>query len=221
MCGRYTQQMTWRELVELYRIHDQAEQELRPRYNAAPTQTLPVVRQGETGRALSLMRWGLVPAWWKKSLRELPSTFNARAETVAEKPMFRSAFKARRCLVPASGYYEWRQEAGGKQPYLFTRRDGAPLTLAGLWERSRAPGSEEAIESFTIVVGAASGLAGEYHDRMPVILEAEDWETWLQAPPEIAGGLLRPAAEDRLQVRPVSRALGNVRNDGPELLSPA
>jgi putative SOS response-associated peptidase YedK len=119
MCGRFTQSYTWRELVELYRLTQPA-RNLRPRYNVAPTTAIDVVRLGETGPELVPMRWGLIPGWWKKTAKEGPSTFNARAETVAEKPMFRSAFRRTRCIVPASGYYEWR--ARGRQAALFHQR---------------------------------------------------------------------------------------------------
>jgi putative SOS response-associated peptidase YedK len=123
MCGRFTQSYTWHELVELYRLTQPA-RNLRPRYNIAPTTTIDVVRTAGAGLELVPMRWGFIPYWWKKTAKELPSTFNARAETVAEKPMFRSAFRRTRCIVPASGYYEWRISA--------VRRRSAPL-----WSRKR------------------------------------------------------------------------------------
>ena len=131
MCGRFTQSYTWRELVELYRLTQPAVN-LRPRYNIAPTTAIDVVTLVDAGPELVPMRWGLIPGWWKKTGKEVPSTFNARAETVAEKPMFRSAFKRTRCIVPASGYYEWRAVEGGKQPYFISAADGAVLSLAGL-----------------------------------------------------------------------------------------
>jgi putative SOS response-associated peptidase YedK len=123
MCGRFTQSYTWRELVELYRLTQPA-LNLR-RYNIVPTTAISVVRPTEGGLELVSMRWGLIPGWWKKTAKEVPSTFNARAETVAQKPMFRSAFKRTRCIVPASGYYEWRAAEGGKQNFgsmIFIRR---------------------------------------------------------------------------------------------------
>jgi putative SOS response-associated peptidase YedK len=122
MCGRFTQSYTWRELVELYRLTQPA-RNLRPRYNIAPTTQIDVMRLADTGPELVPMRWGLIPGWWKKTAKEVPSTFNARAETVAQKPMFRSAFKRTRCIVPASGYYEWRPAEGG-QAALFHQRCG-------------------------------------------------------------------------------------------------
>ena len=117
MCGRFTQRYTWRELVELYRLTQPA-RNLEPRYNVAPTTTIDVLRVRERTRELVPMRWGLVPDWWKKSLKEVPATFNARSETVAEKPMFRAAFKKRRCLIVADGYYEWKKGGKQKQPFF-------------------------------------------------------------------------------------------------------
>jgi putative SOS response-associated peptidase YedK len=136
MCGRFTNRLTWRELVALYRLTVPAspERNLPARYNICPTTTIDTVIERDGMRDLVPMRWGLVPSWWKKKAKETPATFNARAETVAEKPMFRSAFKSRRCLIPASGYYEWQNTPTGKQPYYFSTENGSPLTIAGLWD---------------------------------------------------------------------------------------
>ena len=143
------------------------------------------------------MRWGLVPSWWKKPLGELPSTFNARAETVAEKPMFRAAFKSRRCIIPASGFYEWTGEKGHKTPHYFSAPSGEPLALAGLWEHWRDPESGEDLPSATIIVGEANRWMRRFHDRMPVILEWRDAGAWVTG--ESPGALLRPAPDDALQ----------------------
>lgn len=126
MCGRFTQAYTWRELVDLYRLTQPAVN-LRPRYNVCPTDTVDVVMPREGGLGLVPMRWGLIPWWWKKPKKELPATFNARAESVAEKPMFRDAFKRSRCIIPASGYYEWKPTPTGKQPYYITAADRSAL----------------------------------------------------------------------------------------------
>jgi hypothetical protein len=126
------------------------------------------------------MRWGLVPYWWSKPLKELKlATFNARAETVTEKPFFREPFKHRRCLIPASGYYEWHDTPGGKQPYYFTRRDGEPVTIAGLWDRWRDKAGGDTITSCTMVITEPNDFVRELHDRMPVILEPDQFEPWL------------------------------------------
>ena len=145
MCGRFTQHLSWAEIHRLADLIGQP-RNLAPRFNIAPTTPIEVVRAGEAGNELIPMRWGLVPSWWKKSLSELPSTFNARAETVTEKPMFRAAFKARRCIIPTSGFYEWTGKAGAKTPHYFSAPSGEPLALAGLWERWRDPESDASFE---------------------------------------------------------------------------
>src|SRR2546428_1144167 len=135
MCGRFTYRLTWPEIVKLYRLAlDTPARNTQPRYNVCPTTTIDTVIERDGARALVPMRWGLVPSWWSKPIKEMRvATFNARAETVADKPMFRDAFRRSRCLIPASGYYEWQDTPAGKQPDYFTRRDGQPVTIAGLW----------------------------------------------------------------------------------------
>ena len=137
MCGRATYKLTWEEIVALYRLTlDQPAVNTRARYNVCPTTTIDTILDQDGKRRLERMRWGLIPSWWSKPLKEMKlATFNARAETVATKPMFRSAFKRNRCLIPVSGYYEWQDTPGGKQPWYFTARDGSPaLTIAGIWD---------------------------------------------------------------------------------------
>jgi putative SOS response-associated peptidase YedK len=145
---------------------------------------------------------GLIPYWWKKPLKQLPATFNARAESVADKPMFRDAFKRRRCIIPASGYYEWIQETGW-QAAVLSGADGGVLNIAGLWDRWKNPDTSETTMSSTIIVTGANGLTRTIHDRMPVLLDEADIESWLNG----TGGteLLRAAADDRLCMWPVSR----------------
>lgn len=136
MCGRFTQTMTWRELVAIYRIQDQSDiPNLEARYNVAPTQKITAVRLSAGVRRVDMLRWGLIPGW-SKDLKIGYSTINARAEIVAEKPAFKAAFKARRCFIPANGYYEWIGTKGSKQPWYFTAADGGLLTFAGLWGKS-------------------------------------------------------------------------------------
>ncbi|MCE4227002.1 SOS response-associated peptidase [Methylobacterium sp. C25] len=176
--GHFTQYPTWAQVHEAMSIIG-PRGNLRARYNIAPTTTVAAVRQGEQGREIVPMRWGLVPVWWKKPLKSVPATFNARAETVAEKPMFRDAFKKRRCIIPASGFYEWTGEKGDKRPHLFTASDDAPvLAIAGLWDRWRDPEGEEML-SCTMVVTEPSDWMGPYHDRMPVILDGKQIDAWL------------------------------------------
>ena len=157
MCGRFTQHLSWEELHRLADLIGQP-RNLAPRYNIAPTTRIEVIRPAAGGSELVPMRWGLLPSWWKKPLSELPSTFNARAETVAEKPMFRSAFKSRRCVIPASGFYEWTGATGAKTPHYFSAPTASPLAFAGLWETWRDPESDARVDSATIIVGRGQRL---------------------------------------------------------------
>ncbi len=231
MCGRYS---LTTPLEALRHLFDFAESpNLRPRYNIAPTQSVPVVRagegQGQNQRSLGMMRWGLVPSW-AKDMTIASRMINARGETVAEKPAFRKAFRSRRCLVPADGYYEWQKENGRRQPYRVTRRDGAPMAFAGLWERWKAlsdsGGSNpvsagDLVETFAIVTTAASESVGTLHHRMPVVVEPDDFETWLTnsgeeiEPPQ---DLLRPSAVSFAITR-VGMHVNAVRNDDPQCIA--
>jgi putative SOS response-associated peptidase YedK len=189
------------------------------RYNIAPTTAIDVVRPGGAGPELVSMRWGLIPGWWKKTAKEVPSTFNARAETVAGKPMFRSVFKRNRCIVPASGYYEWRAIAGGKQPYFISAADGSVLAIAGLWDEWKDQ-TGEAVFSCTLIVTGANGFTRRIHDRMPVLLAPRDYEAWLAGKAGVE--LLRPAPDDVLRMWPVSKRV-NVSGQGdddPSLIEP-
>jgi putative SOS response-associated peptidase YedK len=162
MCGRFTYKLTWAEIVKLYRLTlDQPPRNTQPRYNICPTTTIDTIVSLEGKRSLVPLRWGLIPGWWSKPLKEMKlATFNARAETVATKPMFRDAFKSKRLLIPASGYYEWHDALGGKQPYYFTRRDGQPITIAGLW--SNWKDREAANRQLS---GLKSSSTGDSHPR--------------------------------------------------------
>jgi putative SOS response-associated peptidase YedK len=189
---------------------------------SAPTDTVDVIRLDKHGaRELVSMRWGLIPAWWKKSLKEVPATFNARAESVADKPMFRDAFKERRCIVPASGFFEWTGGKGAKQPHLFTAADGSPLlAFAGLWDRWRDPATGEWVLSCTIIVSDASAWMEPYHDRMPVLLEAKDFDGWLNG--SLGPEVLKPAPEEILREWKVSLRLNRtgVGDDDPTIIEP-
>ena len=160
------------------------------------------------------MRWGLIPNWWKKTAKEIPATFNARAETAAIKPMFRDAFRRSRCLIPTSGYYEWLPTPTGKQPYYYTSRDGAPLTFAGLWDEWTDIETGRLLESCTVIVTNANALAAKVHNRMPVLLQPQDFDNWLSG---TAGAeLLKAAAGDYLQTWPVSRRVNSSRTPGDD-----
>ena len=158
VCGRFTQAYTWRELYEFYRLTCPPVN-TQPRCNIAPTTTIDVVVPHEAGRDLMSMRWGLIPSWWKKTTKEVPSTFNARVETVASKPMFRAAFKRGRCLIPASGYYEWQPTLSGKQPYFISAADGSALSMAGLWDRWTDIETGDRVRLCTVIVTAANLFA--------------------------------------------------------------
>jgi putative SOS response-associated peptidase YedK len=170
MCGRFTRNYTWQQIHDLYGLTQPA-LNLEPRFNICPTDTVDVVVRGNDARVVVPMRWGLAPGWWKKPLKELRvATFNARAETIAEKPMFRNSFKWRRCVMPASGYYEWADTPNGKQPYYFTRRDGQVLTFAAVQDGWVDPATREAVRSCSMVITEPNKITAEVHDQMPVIL---------------------------------------------------
>jgi putative SOS response-associated peptidase YedK len=190
-----------------------------PSWNVAPTQKAAIVGQGKRGRSLVQARWGLVPHWWEKPLSEFrATTFNARSEEAAAKPMFRDAWRNGRCLVPAIGYYEWSGKARAKRAFFITLKGNAPgFCMAGLWAQARIGG--EKLLSFAVLTCAAGEATRHIHPRSPVILAETDWKHWL-TPGSDAAGLMRPAADDRIDLREVGPAVGNVRNDGPELIEP-
>jgi putative SOS response-associated peptidase YedK len=168
MCGRFTRQYTWREIWELYQLASPASN-VQPRYNICPTTIVDAVMERDGKRVLEPMRWGLVPNWWKKSLKELKlATFNARAETIMDKPFFRSAFKRTRCLIPASGYYEWQTIGKEKQPYYFTRKDGQVVTIAGLWDEWTNPETGKPLKSCTMVITEPNKFVAEVHWPAPI-----------------------------------------------------
>jgi putative SOS response-associated peptidase YedK len=213
MCGRFTLPMPWSELVKLYRVHDRPN--LKPRYNIAPTQDILAVRLDQDGQQEAVqLRWGLLP-FWAKEEKISYSTINARAETVAKKPAFRDPFKKRRCLIPADGYYEWKKlKDGSKQPYRITLKPEQPFSFAGLWEHWEK--EDKVVESCTIIVTDANELTKDIHGRMPVILDPEDYDRWLDG--SDGQNLLRPYPSEKMLRYPVSRAVGNVKNTGPELI---
>ncbi len=208
-----------------------------PRYNIAPSQGVLVARAAPDGaREAAVLRWGLIPSWAKDA--DIGNRMiNARAESVAEKPAFRAAFRARRCLILADGFYEWKSEAGGKQPYRITLADGGPFALAGLWERWAGPpgggaqggeahGGEaprgETIESCTIVTTEANARLEEIHHRMPVILAPGAFDAWLDpdTPGAQAQALLKPYPSEALAYYRVSPRLNSPANDDPALIEP-
>jgi len=213
MCGRFTQAYTWRELVSLYRLAQPAVN-LQARYNVCPTDIVDVVRPRENGLELVPMRWGLIPWWWKQPMKALPPTFNARAESIADKPMFRDAFKRSRCVVPASGYYEWKPTPTGRQPYYISAADGSVLSMAGLCDQWKDRETGERVHSCTIIVTAANVLTREIHDRMPALLGTDQIEAWTSG----AAGteLLKPAPDEALRMWPVSKRVNKSTTSGAD-----
>ena len=190
--------------------------ETEPRFNIAPTQTAPIVREEEEcGRVARLCRWGLVPYWAKdRSIGD--RLINARSETVAEKPAYRESFERRRCLVIADGFYEWRREGRHKQPFYFSRPSGEPFAIAGLWDRWR--GAEAPVDSFTLLTTDANREVASVHHRMPVVLESESWDGWLDpsrpGSPDMMSRL-HPPADGHFVSRAVSTWVNSPHNDGP------
>ncbi len=219
MCGRFVSDLDPASIAEIFDVAPPLPN-AAPSWNMAPTMQAPVVRlhRASGERRLDLLRWGLLPHFTTdpKAARR---PINARAETVRALPLFRSAFAQRRCLVPATAFYEWRVVADGKQPFAVARIDGAPMALAGLWESWTAPDGE-LLRSFTIVTTTANAEMSALHERMPVILERGAWAEWLDGPAEQAAALMRPAPDGTLRAWTVSRRVNSVRNDGPDLLSP-
>lgn len=209
-------------LAEIVRQFDvSADASFEPRYNIAPTQSIATIRADEQGlRSLDLLRWGLVPHW-AKDVGIGNRLINARAETVAEKPAFRQAFSRRRCLVLASGFYEWGQTPAGKSPFFMSPGSGECLAFAGLWEQWRG-GGEETLETCVIITTAANAKLAKVHERMPAILAADAQALWLaeETPKNERVELLKPAPEHELEVRQVRRIVNNPRNEGAELIEP-
>ena len=218
MCGRYTLHSSRARLLEKFGL-DRAD-EVEPRYNIAPSQEVPVVRQQGDARELVHLRWGLLP-FWADDPRIGYKMINARAETVASKPAFRPAFRRRRCLVPADGFYEWKAQGRAKQPYYLRMQDGEVFAFAGLWEHWQGEG--EVVESFTIIVGPPNELGAPIHDRMPVILDPASYDRWLepQADPAALAALLGPYPADAMEAYPVSRRVNRPANDDEQCIAPA
>jgi len=221
MCGRFSQTFTWDDLLEFFHLVG-SPLPIAPRYNVAPSQEVAAVRVAEGERRLVLLRWGLVP-FWSRDPRIGYRMINARAETVHQAPAFRAAFRGRRCLIPAGGFYEWDKKGESRQPFYIRRADGQPLALAGLWERWEQKEGAEIIESCTILTTVAEGEVAKLHERMPVILEPEDFGLWLD--PDEHGverlrDLLQPAAPGVLNIFPVSTFVNKATNEGEKCIEP-
>jgi putative SOS response-associated peptidase YedK len=219
MCGRYAITSAPEAIRRLFRYPEQPN--FPPRYNVAPTQPIPIVRLSEGERHFALVRWGLIPAWVKDP-KNFSLLINARAESVNDKPAFRNAMKYRRCLVPADGFYEWQRVGAGKRPFYVGLKDGGPFAFAGLWEVWTGPNGEE-LETAAIVTTQASPSIAHIHDRMPVMLEPDAFDSWLDCKTvdaEMAAAMIAPARDERLAVHQVSPAVNRVANDDASLIAP-
>ncbi len=220
MCGRFA--LYTDPLALAKRFQAENVPELLPSYNVAPSQAIPIIRQEQGRRIFAMTRWGLIPSW-AKEINTGYSTINARAETFAEKPAFRSAFQYRRCLIPADGFFEWQEIATSKikQPWYISLKNQEPMALAGLWERWQGRDGSE-IESCTIIVTSGNELMQSIHDRMPVILSPENWDTWLDTTNTNKQGLqilLTQYPADEMAAWPVSTVVNSPKHNGEECIN--
>lgn len=222
MCGRFALISSTEQIAMAFGLESTAVAAIPPaipRYNIAPTQPVAAIRLNENGqREITFFQWGLIPSW-SKDAQIGARLINARSETVAEKPSFRNAFKRRRCLIPADGFYEWQKQNGKKQPIYIHSTTGRPFALAGLWEMWQDPGGSQ-IQSCTILTTSPNELMAPIHDRMPVIIEPEDFSMWLApgANPEDGLHLCRPYPVDKMAAYAVSTAVNNARNEIPDCI---
>lgn len=222
MCGRY--RLSRRKQILEERFGAEGEDDWSPRYNIAPTQMVPVVRQHpkEPRRDLSQLRWGLIPSW-SKDASGAARAINARTETVATLPAFRDSFRSRRCLIPADGFYEWQKRGSAKQPYCFEVDDGELFAFAGIWDRWKDPDGQW-IRSCSILTTTPNAVTSPVHDRMPVILDADNYELWLDpgmTDTAAALEMVRPFDARRMRSYPVSGRVNQVQNDDAECSTPA
>lgn len=216
MCGRYSIGTDIQQIAD--ELQAEVPQNFHPKYNAAPSQSLPVI--GNTNRyKMMLYEWGIIPPWIKEG-ENSKRLINARAETVNEKGTFKHAFRKRRCLVPADGYYEWKKTDQGKVPYRIVLNSGHPFVFAGLWSTHQHESGDE-IHDFCIITTRATPHISHIHDRMPVILEKDCWDFWLSDTEDEEGllDILRPLEEEKLKAYVVSKKINNVQNDHPELIT--
>ena len=216
MCGRFTLRTPANLIIEQFgaRLQGDLQDQLKPRYNVAPTELFPILRGPD--RQMQSLRWGLVPSW-SKDPKSGARMINARSETVATKPAFRAAMKRRRCLVPTDGYFEWVKVGKQKQPFWIRMRDKRPFLMAGLWETWRPKDSDDApLETFTILTTSSNSLTQDIHDRMPVILYPNDYDRWLDPNVEDASQLnymFEPHDSELMRLDAVSNRVNSVRND--------
>jgi putative SOS response-associated peptidase YedK len=217
MCGRFAVIDKFEKIAAYYKARPFGGEEWRENYNVAPTQMIPVIVDEPDGRELRLMRWGLVP-FWAKDIKIGASMINARAETVKDKPGFRDSFKERRCIIPASGFFEWKKLTTEKQPYYFSPTEGM-FSFAGLWSRWISPDNKE-VESCTIITTDANNVVKPIHDRMPVVLGHNSLSVWIEkvTKPAELGELLVPISESQITGYPVTKFVNSVKNNGPDCI---
>lgn len=218
MCGRYAIVLDDAGALQRRFSLEELPDDPTPRFNVAPTQTLPVIVRNSPNR-VEMMRWGLIPSWAKDAAIG-GRMINARAETVAEKPAFKRSLRARRCLVPASGFFEWKREGAAKTPHYIHLTNEPLFAFAGLYDTWRDPAGRE-VRSYTILTTGPNDLMAPIHDRMPVILDREDEDLWLDpdvVEPERLLPLLRPYPARRMAAYPVSRAVNSPLHDTPDVL---
>jgi putative SOS response-associated peptidase YedK len=222
MCGRYRLSRR-KQVVEERFDAESGDEDWGPRYNIAPTQPVPVIRQNpkEPRRELSLVRWGLIPSWMKDA-SAAARMINARSETAASLPAFRDALKSRRCLIPADGFYEWQKNGKSKQPYCFEVNEGELFAFAGLWDRWRDPGGMT-LETCSILTTSSNAVTSAVHDRMPVILDPDSYDLWLDPGMRdvaAASDLLKPYPARLMRCYPVSPRINHAANDDEECSAP-
>lgn len=218
MCGRYVIQQSFSSILESYYAESTATGEFQPIFNAAPSMHLPIIREEEGKRTGALHRWGLLP-FWAKDEKLSYKLINARSETLSQKPSFREAYKQRRCVVPASGFYEWRRTQEGKVPHYIHATDGQNLTFAGLYEHWKHPDGKS-IDSFTIITTDANRPMKTLHHRMPALLFEKEIEQWLDPTTRQPAELLRPAPDDAITFHAVSTKVNSPKNQGEALIDP-
>ena len=223
MCGRFTQTAPWEKIAEEFDAERNPNEDFKPRYNIAPTQDIAAVMDSGNARVVSFLRWGLIPSWAKdESIGS--KLINARAETLAEKPSFRNAFRSRRCIIPATGFYEWQNTGkGAKQPFYFHLKEKEIFGFAGLWEEWLDKQTGELLETCTIITTEANEVLKPVHERMPVILKTENYARWLdpkEKDVEKLQEMLAPYPAEEMTAHPVSRSVNIATADSPDLIKP-
>ena len=221
MCGRYNLISPTSQIIEEFELFSEIE-ELQARYNIAPGQPVPIIKQEGDKRILSMAHWQFIPGGTRDP-KKIPFMINARSETVEQKKSFKESFKRRRCIVPANAFYEWKKSAGQKIPFLIKKRDDSLLGLAGIWDRYTDERGN-IVESMAILTTTPNKIMKDIHDRMPVILHKEDYQKWLDPGFDDTSALkelLVPYVEDKLEAYTISTKVNKVANEGPEVIEPA